>query len=139
MSDTTIASASNRNVDFVEAVKLGLRNYVNFNGRSSRGAYWWWVLAIIIISIATSILDMVLFPSMLADLYGNGPINIIASLVLLIPNIAVGVRRLHDGGHSGWWLLISFTIIGIFLLLFWYCQPGERKENRFGPDVEAGR
>lgn len=140
MSDTSSASAGNRNVDFVEAVKLALmRNYANFNGRSSRGAFWWWVLATIVLSIVTTVFDMIMFPSMLADLGGNGPLSIIASLAILIPNLAVSVRRLHDAGHSGWWLLIAFTVIGILLLIYWYCQPGERKQNNFGPDVEAGR
>ncbi|MEM6851324.1 MAG: DUF805 domain-containing protein, partial [Pseudomonadota bacterium] len=61
------------------------------------------------------------------------------SLATLIPGIGLGVRRLHDIGRSGWWTLIAFTVIGLIPLIYWACQPGERSENRFGPDVEQGR
>lgn len=60
-------------------------------------------------------------------------------LATLIPSLAISVRRLHDVGKSGWWLLIMFTIVGILLLLYWYVQPGQRAENKFGSDKEAGR
>ncbi|MEM1103752.1 MAG: DUF805 domain-containing protein, partial [Pseudomonadota bacterium] len=60
-------------------------------------------------------------------------------LATRIPGIGLGVRRLHDIGRSGWWTLIAFTVIGLIPLIYWACQPGERSENRFGPDVEQGR
>ncbi|MEM6650401.1 MAG: DUF805 domain-containing protein [Pseudomonadota bacterium] len=107
---------------------------MNFEGRSSRGAYWWAVLFTLLVDIATSVIDSILFG-------GNSvePIGSLVSLALLLPGVGVGVRRLHDIGKSGWWLLIGFTIIGLIPLIYWLCQPGERQDNRFGPDVEAGR
>lgn len=130
---------ANRMVSFGEAFPLMLRNYAKFEGRSSRGAYWWAALVVALISIGVAIVDMIIFSNMVAATGGNGPLGILLSLALLVPNIALTVRRLHDVGRSGWWILITFTIIGILLLLFWYVQPGQRKENAFGPDVEAGK
>lgn len=136
MSETAPA---NRMVSFGEAFPLMLKNYAKFQGRSSRGAFWWATLVIVLISFATAIIDMILFSSFVASTNGNGPVSILASLALLLPILGLTVRRLHDVGRSGWWILIVFTIIGILLLLFWYVQPGQRKENAFGPDVEAGK
>ena len=70
---------------------------------------------------------------------GISPLNTLYSLAVLIPGIALSVRRLHDVGKLGWWFLIALTIIGILLLIYWYVQPGQREENQFGPDVEAGK
>lgn len=139
MTGTSSSVPADRMVGFGEAFPLFLKNYAAFNGRSSRGAYWWLALAYSLISIAVAIADMVLFSNIVASLGGSGPISILFSLATLVPSLAIAVRRLHDVGKSGWWLLIMFTIIGIFLLLYWYVQPGQRAENKFGPDKEAGR
>jgi uncharacterized membrane protein YhaH (DUF805 family) len=139
MATTTAPAPDHRTVSFVEAFGLALRNYANFNGRTSRGGYWWYYLWTIIISIVAGILDLIIFPSVVQSLQGSGPIGLLLGLGLLIPGIAIGVRRLHDIGKSGWWWLIALTIIGILLLIYWFCQPGNRSENRFGPDVEAGK
>ena len=64
---------------------------------------------------------------------GGGPLGAIVSLALMIPNFAVAARRLHDIGRSGWWQLIAFTVIGIFLLIFWWAKEGDNNENSFGP------
>ena len=133
MSTTGIVDVpEGRMVGFVEAITLFFQNYVNFQGRSSRGAYWFWVLASIGISFVTGFIDGLIFGA-------AGPVNGLFILATLIPSISLGVRRLHDIGRSGWWLLISLTIIGIILLIVWACFPGERKENDYGPDVEAGK
>lgn len=135
----TMSAGGDRNVSFGESVSLGLANFFNFNGRSSRGAYWWWSLAIFLVSFLVAIIDMIAFPQIVATLSGNGPVGILFSLATLIPGLSLSVRRLHDTGHSGWWLLIVLTVIGVFLILFWTVQPGQRASNKFGPDVEAGR
>ena len=54
------------------------------------------------------------------------------SLVTLIPSISVGVRRLHDIDKSGWWFLITLTVIGILLIIYWACLAGDEDENRYG-------
>ncbi|MGE0182326.1 MAG: DUF805 domain-containing protein [Parvularculaceae bacterium] len=130
---------ADRMVEFKDAFKLGLTNYAQFHGRSSRGAYWWYALWILMISIGLAIIDGILFSGFVRKTGGDGPIQVLFSLGMLLPNIGIGVRRLHDVGRSGWWTLIAFTVIGILLLLYWAVQPGQRQENVFGPDKEAGR
>ena len=91
---------------------------------------------LVILGFAGGILDVALGftdPLQLAT-----PANIF-SLFILFPSIAIGARRLHDVGKSGWWQLLWFTIIGGFVLLYWAIRNGERRENDFGPDIEAGR
>jgi uncharacterized membrane protein YhaH (DUF805 family) len=116
-------------MNFGEAIAAGFRNYVTFSGRAVRSEYWYWVLFAFIVGIVTGILDRAIFSES-----ETGPINLIANVILLLPSIAVGVRRLHDIDRTGWWYLIVFTIIGIFVLIYWACQPGTAGPNRFGPD-----
>lgn len=60
-------------------------------------------------------------------------------LFILIPSFTVSVRRLHDIGKSGWWILISLIpVIGSIILLVWYCTEGQRCENEWGPDPKEG-
>ena len=128
---------ADRMVQFGEALGLGFKNYFQFEGRSSRGAFWWWNLCVILISFFATLIDMFVFPGMTAA--EISPISTVWSLVTFIPGIAIFVRRLHDIGRSGWWYLLVFTIIGILLLIFWAAQPGQRAQNKYGPDREAGR
>ncbi|HKH00969.1 MAG TPA: DUF805 domain-containing protein [Bradyrhizobium sp.] len=120
---------------FTEAIASVFRNYATFSGRAPRSEYWYFALFAFLVGVATSIVDMLLFP-----IWTNfSPINSLASLALLLPSIAVGVRRLHDIDRTGWWVLIAFTVIGILLLLFWACVRGTPGPNRFGPDPLEGR
>jgi uncharacterized membrane protein YhaH (DUF805 family) len=109
----------------VESVLM--KRYADFAGRSIRSEYWYWVLFSLIASIILSIIDSIVF-----DRSSNGPFEIIFSLATLVPSIAVGIRRLHDIDKSGWWVLISLTIVGIIPLIYWYCQPGTPGKNNFG-------
>ena len=123
-----------RMVGFGDSIGLFFKNFFAFEGRSSRGAYWWVTLALVILTIITMMIDGILFPGNPAT-----PVSNIFSLLTLVPSISVSVRRLHDIGRSGWWVLLVFTIIGIIPIIFWACKPGDRAENKFGADVEAGR
>jgi uncharacterized membrane protein YhaH (DUF805 family) len=114
---------------FGEAIRSGFNNYVGFSGRAARSEYWYWVLFVILVSMVTAILDAALFPFNQVS-----PLNSIAALVLLLPGIAVAVRRLHDMDHAGWWVLIALTGIGALALLVWFCFKGTDGPNRFGPD-----
>jgi uncharacterized membrane protein YhaH (DUF805 family) len=102
---------------------------VTFPGRAARSEYWYWVLFGFIVAVVAAILDGTIFP-----FSATGPIEAITSLVLLLPGIAMSVRRLHDIDRSGWWVLITFTVIGVILLLVWACFKGTAGPNRFGPD-----
>ena len=111
---------------FSEAVRQGFQNFATFDGRSSRAAYWWWFLFGVIVSIVANIIDYgILDASVVSPLTG---------LVLLLPNLAYGVRRLHDTGRSGWWILIGLIpIIGWIVLLIFLLTQGDPGDNEYGP------
>lgn len=119
-------------MNFQEAIKSVLNNYANFRDRAPRSEFWYWNLFTFLLNMATSILDGMIF--------GMPLLNPISGLALLIPSIAVTVRRLHDVDRSGWWMLIAITIIGLlFPLLYWYCKKGDAGVNRFGANPLEGR
>jgi uncharacterized membrane protein YhaH (DUF805 family) len=116
---------------FQEAVKDAFSKYTQFSGRSSRSAYWYWYLFLILGEIVAGITDAIL---------GTGSIVlIIFALGVIIPGLAVSVRRLHDIGRSGWWLLISLLpIIGFIVLIVFYVTKSDGpNEYGQGPDVPA--
>ena len=84
--------------------------------------------------IVTLIIDVMILDYSIESEYT--PINLIFSLILIIPSIAVACRRLHDVNKSGWWQLIWLTIIGGILLLIWYFKEGEKRKNRFGTPIK---
>jgi uncharacterized membrane protein YhaH (DUF805 family) len=112
-------------MEFGEAVKAGFNKYATFSGRAARSEFWYWTLFSVIVNVAAAIIERSL---------GLGLIGILVSLALLIPGIAVAVRRLHDLDRSGWWVLIAFTGIGVILLIVWDCMKGTTGPNRFGAD-----
>jgi len=117
---------------FTDAVRKCLNNYATFSGRARRSEFWFFWLFNLIVQVLAGILDNVI----LGD---AGALSAVASLALLLPGIAVSARRLHDGGRSGWWLLIGLVpLVGIILLIIWYAARGEDGPNRFGPDPRGG-
>jgi uncharacterized membrane protein YhaH (DUF805 family) len=123
---------------FTDAVRSGFDNYANFNGRASRSAYWWWVLFSILVSFVTRLLDTLVGSNIIqTNQYGTAvSVGIMSSLVglaLLLPSIAVAVRRLHDTDHSGWWYwLVIIPIIGWIILLIFLVSAGTPGDNRYG-------
>lgn len=111
---------------FADAIKSGFNKYVTFEGRAARWEFWYWMLFAFIANIVAGIVD---------DVLGLGLVGLLVSLALLLPGIAVSVRRLHDIDRTGWWVLISLTIIGIVLLIVWNCTKGTTGPNRFGADL----
>ena len=119
---------------FTQAIARGFGNYVTFSGRAARWEYWWWTLFVMLGSIITAVIDIVVLGA-----ETQGVINLLFSLAVLLPGLAVSVRRLHDIDRSGWWMLIVLIpLIGILLLLVWAIQSGTAGANRFGPDPLAG-
>lgn len=104
-----------------------LRNYVNFSGRARRQEYWMFALISTIISIVLSFIGKLIgMPTLLSGLY---------ALAILLPSIGVSVRRLHDIGKSGWWLLIAFVpFVGAIVLLIFACIEGQPGTNEYGPN-----
>ena len=90
----------------------------------------WSLLLVILFAVLDSNFNLV-------DKYLN--FSNLLSLVTLVPSISLSVRRLHDINRSGWWFLLSITVIGLIPLIYWACQRGDRAENDYGSDKEAGR
>lgn len=111
-----------------------LKKYAVFSGRARRKEYWMFVLFNFIISIAISLVTTFIGAlSFLSPLY---------TLAILIPSIAVGVRRLHDTNRSGWWFLLAFIpVIGAIVLIVFLAQDSQPGENQYGPnpkEIEVG-
>ena len=119
---------------FQDAVRTCFGKYVDFQGRARRSEYWWFFLFNILMQFATGLVDAVLFG---ADRVGG--VNVLYSLAVFLPGVAVGVRRLHDIGRSGWWLLVSLVpLVGFIVLIVWLARPGDAGPNRFGADPATG-
>lgn len=111
-------------MDFMQAVKTVLGNYANFKDRSRRSEYWWWALAVFILNIIVSFVGGAIG---MAELLSG-----IVSLALIVPNIAVGIRRFHDIGKSGWWLLlVLIPFLGWIALIYFFVQPSQGP-NQYG-------
>ena len=108
------------------------KNYVTFTGRSRRTAYWMFVLFNVIAIILANVIDNVLG---LAGDGGYGPLSMIYGLAVFLPGLALAVRRLHDTGRSGWWMLISFLpLIGLIVLIVFFVQDSQPSSNQYGPN-----
>ena len=107
------------------------RKYADFDGRASRSEYWWFFLISIIVSSLLSIIDTI--TGTFNPDYGIGLLSTIYSLAVFIPSFAVNIRRLHDIGRSGWWLLLHLIpLLGTLVLLFWSIKASEPGENQYG-------
>ncbi|MDE5417052.1 DUF805 domain-containing protein [Labilibaculum sp. DW002] len=108
-----------------------LKQYVDFSGRARRKEYWMFVLFNLIFAIVAAILDNVIGSTM--GVLPYGVIYILYSLALLLPGLAAGVRRLHDTGRNGWWMLIVLIpFIGSIWLLVLLVLDGDVEENEYG-------
>ena len=119
-----------------EAVTTVLfKKYATFSGRASRSEYWLFGLACLLVNICTMTLDNI-FGTTYDSQSPDGWITGLFSIAILIPTLAVWIRRLHDRGHSGWWTSIAFTIIGLIPIFYWSVMPAkegeQRRENKWG-------
>lgn len=106
---------------FMDAVKVCFNKYAEFKGRASRSEFWWFQLFYIL----AAFIGMMINPVLGGLIY----------LAMLVPLLAVTIRRLHDKDKSGWFLLLYFVpLVGSIILLVWFCQRGTVGDNRFGPD-----
>jgi uncharacterized membrane protein YhaH (DUF805 family) len=114
-------------MELVESAKKNLTTgaYAQFSGRASRSEYWWFALASVLVIFVAAFVDGVA---------GSAVVTAIAYLFLIIPGIAVSVRRLHDTNRSGWYLLLNLVpLIGSILIFIWSVTPGDKKANQYGP------
>ena len=115
-----------------------LKKYAVFGGRARRMEYWYFVLFNIIVAIVLSLIDLLL--GTFSSASNIGLLSGIYGLAVLIPTLAVTVRRLHDIDRTGWWILINLIpLIGTIVLLVFEVTPGTPGSNRFGPDPKGAR
>lgn len=113
-----------------------LKKYAVFSGRAQRVEFWYFVLFNIIVSIILTILDIMI--GTFNEQAGSGILSGIYSLGVIIPSIAVGTRRLHDIGKSGWWQLIALIpIIGAIVLIVWFATDS-KQDNQYGKNPKNG-
>ena len=111
-------------------------NYANFNGRARRKEYWMWYLFYLIVLIVATFLDNIFGTVIDGVVYGW--LYVLTGLIHFIPGFAVAIRRLHDVGKSGWFLLIGFIpLIGAIWLLVLFCSEGDCTENAYGSDPKS--
>ncbi len=101
-----------------------LTNYGDFNGRASRSEFWWFFLASFVAYLITGFIDALVFGFELTD---PTPISFILQVAIFIPTLTVSVRRIHDHGKSGWYVLIPFYNLYLFIV------DGEAIPNAYGP------
>ena len=107
--------------------KKVLRSYAVFEGRAQRKEFWMFLLFNVLVTFALHLIDAVMVHVPL--------LSVIYSIAILVPYIAVGVRRLHDTDRAGWWLLVSFVpIVGWLIVVVLLALEGTRGPNRYGPD-----
>ncbi|QAY63872.1 DUF805 domain-containing protein [Xylanimonas allomyrinae] len=133
-------------MSMVDAVKSVFSKYATFNGRARRAEYWWFALAMAIVS---AVLSAVLMPIALSSVdVATGEIGAgyyaaliplwVVSLAVLLPGLAVTVRRLHDTGRPGGWIFIALVpFVGGILLIVFTATAGTVGPNQFGPDPKA--
>ena len=111
---------------FGQAIGSVFNNYANFSGRACRSEYWYFVLLGFLVNGAVRIIWH-------TDPDAANLINALWSLVVFIPTVSVAVRRLHDIGKSGWWVLLYFfPVIGWIVLLIWHVRRGDAWPNQYG-------
>ena len=107
-------------MNFSTSVQTCLKKYATFSGRASKSEYWYFYLFNLIVGMASAFINEVA--------YG------LTSLILLLPSIAVCVRRLHDTNRSAWWTLIALVPIIGLILIYWLAKKGTEGDNNYGPN-----
>jgi len=124
-----------RQVSFGEAVNLAIaQNYCRFRGRASRSEYWYFVLFNLILNLVILALFAIAFASRTPG-FGAAVtvLSYVLSIALFLPSLGLSFRRLHDTGHSGWWILINLIpIVGPIVFLVFMCKESEPEENKYG-------
>ena len=107
-----------------------LKKYAEFSGRARRKEYWMFALVSFLVSVGIAVLGMMV-----------NALNILTwvyTLAVFIPSIAVGVRRLHDTGRSGWMgLLALIPLVGAIIVIVFLCQDSAPGDNQYGPNPKT--
>jgi len=121
---------------FLDVMK---NKYAQFEGRASRSEYWYFVLFYIIFAVVVGLLDGVMAGLTGGNTGGIGILSLIYILGTLVPSIAVGIRRLHDTGRSGWWYLIALIPIASLVLLAFFVMDSQESENKYGANPKEDK
>ncbi len=115
----------------MDAVKSVYSNYFNFQGRARRSEYWWFYLFAVIVAVVFNVIAVM---GDALTMVGS-VLYMIFLIASIIPQLAVSVRRLHDTGRSGWWLLISLIpLVGAIVLIIFLVGDSQAGENKYGPN-----
>ncbi|GLY17233.1 DUF805 domain-containing protein [Kineosporia rhizophila] len=128
-------------MSFSEAVNTVLKQkYATFSGRARRSEYWWFFLAAVLVNFVATIilaLGLAVAEDLPAVAVVAGIIYAVVYLGTLIPLLAAQVRRLHDVGRSGWWMLIALVPLGSLVLLVFAVLDSEAGQNKWGPNPKG--
>lgn len=107
-----------------------LKRYAEFTGRAARQEFWMFFLINFLINVALSVVD--------GAVLGRQILQPIYSLAVLVPGLAVGARRLHDTGKSGWLQLVALIpCVGAILLIVWWAADSQPGSNQYGPNPKG--
>jgi uncharacterized membrane protein YhaH (DUF805 family) len=127
---------------FMDSISACFTKYVTFSGRARRSEFWWFMLFLTLGQVVANAADSVVFGSnviMLGGMefsYNAGYFGNIFAMATFLPAWTVEVRRLHDTGRSGWWLLLLLIpVIGFIILLIWLIGKGTDGDNKYGPNL----
>lgn len=114
--------------DFADNTIACFKKYSTFQGKASRKEFWYFYLFTFIVSVLTYLIDVSIFRK---DPDGILFINTFFAMITFLPTLAAGCRRLHDVNKSGWWQLISITVIGIIPLIIWLASKPVKEKNKY--------
>ncbi len=123
----------------LEYIKLAMSKYAQFEGRSRRSEFWFLYLGFVLAVFALGFMGSMLV-SVAEEVGGYIFAIMFAGLFLgfIVPFLACAVRRLHDTGKSGWFLLLYFVPFGGLILLIFYCIDSDHGANQYGPNPKTG-
>ena len=115
-------------------VLTSLKDFIKFNGRSCRTESRYFLIFNIIIGLTAGLIDMIM--GFTIEIIPGIPTLILSEItrgILILPNVSLVIRRLHDINKSGWWMLLFFTIVGLIPMFYWlYFKEGDHSENNYG-------
>ena len=115
-------------------VLTSLKDFIKFNGRSCRTESRYFLIFNIFIGLTAGLIDMIM--GFTIEIIPGIPTLILLEItrgILILPNLSLVIRRLHDINKSGWWMLLFFTIVGIIPMFYWlYFREGDQSENNYG-------
>ena len=115
-------------------VLTSLKDFIKFNGRSCRTESRYFLIFNIIIGLTAGLIDMIM--GFTIEIIPGIPTLILSEItrgIIILPNVSLVIRRLHDINKSGWWMLLFFTIVGLIPMFYWlYFKEGDQSENNYG-------